>query len=129
MAIPKFQPLANASASTKKIAKPILGVILALLIGAFGLQATDNDLDLGKLLSGESVADSRIETTSDGTLLIGDYCKKDKYNCSDFKTQSDAQKVFTTCGGTGRDVNGLDGNNNGLACESLPDKSGKTSTE
>jgi len=93
------------------------------------LQASNNDLDLGKLMSGSSVSEAKVETTNNGTLLIGDYCKKDKYNCADFKTQADAQKVFETCGGQGHDANGLDGNNNGLACESLPNKQGKTSTE
>jgi len=122
MAIPKFKPLANLSDSNKKNLKPIVGVIIALLLAAFGLQASNNDLDLGKLLSGESVADSKIETLNNGTLLIGDYCKKDKYNCADFKTQPDAQKVFNTCGGLGRDVNGLDGNGDGVPCESLPKK-------
>lgn len=41
MAIPKFEPLANAGEGTKRIAKPILIGVVALLLGAFGLTATN----------------------------------------------------------------------------------------
>jgi len=51
----------------------------------------------------------------------GDYiCNSDSYNCGDFDTHNEAQAVFEVCGGVGNDVHGLDGDNDGIACESLP---------
>ncbi len=47
-------------------------------------------------------------------------CNSNKYNCTDFKTQSEAQNVFETCGGTANDVHRLDSDGDGVACESLP---------
>ncbi len=42
-------------------------------------------------------------------------------NCSDFSTHAAAQRWFTAHGGSAsNDVAGLDGNHNGIACESLP---------
>lgn len=42
-------------------------------------------------------------------------------NCSDFPTHAAAQEWFTAHGGSAsKDVAGLDGNHNGVACESLP---------
>jgi hypothetical protein len=42
-------------------------------------------------------------------------------NCSDFPTHAAAQRWFDQHGGsTGKDVAGLDGDHDGLACESLP---------
>ncbi|MFT4038134.1 MAG: excalibur calcium-binding domain-containing protein [Thermomicrobiales bacterium] len=45
--------------------------------------------------------------------------KKD-YNCSDFKTQKEAQKFFKRHGGPQQDPYNLDGDGDGIACESLP---------
>jgi len=45
----------------------------------------------------------------------------DTLNCGDFPCQSAAQDCYDYCMGlTGQDVHGLDGDNDGLACESLP---------
>lgn len=42
-------------------------------------------------------------------------------NCSDFPTHAAAQKWFDAHGGSpAHDVAGLDGNGNGVACQSLP---------
>lgn len=41
-------------------------------------------------------------------------------NCADFSTQAEAQEAFVAAGGPAVDPNGLDGDNNGVACESLP---------
>jgi micrococcal nuclease len=42
-------------------------------------------------------------------------------NCKDFATQREAQAYFTRLGGSRtRNVDGLDGNANGIACEALP---------
>lgn len=42
------------------------------------------------------------------------------YNCSDFKTQTEAQAFFEKSGGISNDTNRLDGNKDGVACQSLP---------
>lgn len=41
-------------------------------------------------------------------------------NCSAFATHEDAQEFFITAGGPERDPHPLDGDNDGIACESLP---------
>lgn len=52
---------------------------------------------------------------------IGDIvCSSDVYNCDDFDTHDEAQVVFESCGGLRNDVHGLDRDEDGLACESLP---------
>ena len=130
MAIPKFKPLANASAGQKKVFKPILIGLLALLLGAFGLEATNNDFDLGKLLGGSSLQESKVSRDESGNILfdkegnmVTDSTKGKKasdYNCDDFSTQPEAQSFFTKVGGTGNDLYRLDGDKDGTACESLP---------
>ena len=54
-------------------------------------------------------------------------CETNSFDCSDFCTQEDAQKIYNECkgsGGTGMeyvdDINHLDANSDGVACESLP---------
>lgn len=120
MAIPKFKPLSEASAGTKKVAKPVLMVIIALLLGAFGLEASNNDWDLGKLLSGSTVQEARVMRDKEGNVVTSGGKFTDEYNCDDFTTQNEAQKFFTNAGGTSQDTNRLDGDNDGTACESLP---------
>lgn len=47
-------------------------------------------------------------------------CTSDTYNCSDFSNQPEAQQVYDYCKAqVGTDIHKLDGDNNGLACESL----------
>lgn len=47
-------------------------------------------------------------------------CSHDAYNCSDFQEQEEAQSCFDYCmEQVGYDVHNLDGNGNGIACESL----------
>ena len=46
-------------------------------------------------------------------------CSTNTYNCTDFSTHAEAQSVFESCGGTANDIHRLDGDNNGIACESL----------
>ena len=41
-------------------------------------------------------------------------------NCGDFSTQTEAQACFIAAGGPARDPHRLDGDNDGIACESLP---------
>lgn len=126
--------------TTKK--KVLLGVFVVLL-GALGLEVSNNDFDLGSIMKGNSMADSKIERDANGNLLqneAGGFVTRimrdingdevpagtagakytDEYNCDDFKTQSQAQKFFTKSGGPSKDTNRLDGDNDGEACESLP---------
>ena len=42
------------------------------------------------------------------------------YDCSDFATQREAQRFFEDEGGPRDDPHGLDGDNDGIACEDLP---------
>jgi hypothetical protein len=122
MALPKLKALANTSEGTKKIVKPILVVLIALLLGAFGLEATNNDWDLGKLFSGSSLSESRVMRDKEGNVVTSGGKYTDEYNCEDFTTQDEAQKFFTNAGGVSKDTNRLDGDKDGTACESLPKK-------
>ena len=48
-------------------------------------------------------------------------CWSNLYNCSDFDTRAEAQACFDYCMTTvGYDVHRLDGDGDGIACESLP---------
>lgn len=148
MPIPKFKPMANASEGTKKVVKPILITLLALLAGAFGLEVSNNDWDVGSILSGNSAKDSKVIRDANGNVqrdasgkvltrirrdkqgnVVADNQAggkyTDEYNCSDFKTQPEAQSFFAKAGGTSKDTNRLDGDGDGVACESLPKGTGK----
>lgn len=123
MEIPKFKPLADASESTKSKLKPVLIGVIVLLLGAFGLESTNNDWDLGKLLSGSSMKEAKVLRDKSGNVVpVGTPGAKgtDEYNCSDFSTQAEAQIFYDKAGGVSSDVNRLDGNKDGVPCESLP---------
>ncbi len=49
-----------------------------------------------------------------------DLCKQDIFDCDSFKYQEMAQNFYEFCGGTENDVHYLDGDKDGIACESLP---------
>lgn len=113
----------------RKFAKGILGVVIVVLLAALGLEVTNNDFDLGTLLGGGSLGEAKMERDADGNLTgstLGQVCgdeAKDEYNCDDFATQEEAQAKMDQCTAEGRDVNRLDGDNDGVACESLPKSS------
>ena len=44
-------------------------------------------------------------------------CSSDQYNCGDFSSQSDAQRMYNYCYPFNGDIHRLDGDNNGLACD------------
>jgi len=46
-------------------------------------------------------------------------CNSNLYNCNDFDSRAEAQKVFDACGGIANDIHRLDVDKDGLACESL----------
>ena len=90
---------------------------------ATGLEIADKDFDLQTLWETGSLKESLLERDADGNLLnIGMLCDATAegyydYNCDDFLTQPEAQRVYEQCG---TDVNRLDGDNDGIVCESLP---------
>lgn len=105
-----------------KAARIALVAAFIALLAALGLEVSGNDWDLGKLIQTGSFQESKVENKN-GTWLIGEECTKDKMNCSNFTYQEDAQDLFNKCGGTDYDINGLDGDNDGIVCEALPSKS------
>ncbi len=111
-------------------ARIALAVVFFLLLAALGLETTNHDWDLGKLWETKSFEQSAVQRDSSGNILYDqegnittDATKgktADAYNCDDFATQSSAQSFFVKVGGVGKDVNRLDGNKDGVACQSLP---------
>ena len=102
----------------------VLIAILPLLL-ALGLEMTENDWDLGKAIETGSMSEAKIQRDDGGNLIIGAMCNPDDtfdYNCDDFSTQEEAQSVHDKCSTNGLDVHGLDGNGDGVACQSLPQK-------
>jgi hypothetical protein len=107
-----------------------LAIIFITLLAAFGLEVSQNDWDLGKLFQTGSFQESKVSRDEAGNILFdkqGNITtdkslgkKADDYNCDDFSTQPEAQTFFQRVGGVGNDVNRLDGNKDGEACESLP---------
>ncbi len=137
-----------SGSKSRKIAKGALGVIIVLLLGALGLEISNNDFDLGSIFSGNSVSESKILRDENGNLLRdenGDFITRimrdkegnvvpegqagakytDEYNCADFATQAEAQKFYLKAGGPSQDTNRLDGDKDGAACESLPNGTDK----
>jgi len=121
MAIPKLGQLANQSAGVKKVLLVVFGGALILLLAALGLEATNNDWDIGKLLTGSSLSEAKVMRDKSGNVVESGGKYTDEYNCTDFTTQPEAQTFFKNAGGPTTDTNGLDGDNDGIACESLPD--------
>ncbi len=98
----------------------MLGIGAVLLI-ALGLEATNTDVDLGKLVETGSLSESMIQRDENGKALYGATCEENVYNCSNFKTQPEAQEVYDTCTtAENRDRHGLDRDGDGIACQSLP---------
>jgi hypothetical protein len=100
--------------------KVLLGVII-ILLGALGLEASNTDFDLGKLLGGSSLQESKVMRDKEGNVVTDGSGKlTDEYNCADFDTQGEAQKFFDNAGGVSEDTNRLDGDKDGVACQDLP---------
>ncbi len=111
--------------------KKILLGIFAVLGGAFGLEATNNDFDMKKLIETKGDLNaSRVLRDKTGNVVTAEEVASgaktakytDEYNCDDFKTQSEAQAFFVKAGGVAGDTNRLDGNKDGIACQALPAK-------
>jgi ABC-type multidrug transport system fused ATPase/permease subunit len=113
-------------------ARVVLAVAFIAILAAFGLEASKNDFDVGKLIQTRSLQESKVSRDQSGNILfdkLGNITTDtsagktaNEYNCSDFKTQPEAQAFFEKVGGTQHDINRLDGNKDGVACESLPKK-------
>lgn len=109
-----------------------LAIIFFTLLAALGLETFQKDWDLQKLIQTKSFEQSQVSRDSSGNILFDpdgnmttDSTKgkeADKYNCDDFSTQPKAQTFFEKVGGTSHDLNRLDGDKDGEACESLPEK-------
>ena len=98
----------------------MIGAIIVLL-GALGLELSETDFDLGKMIETGSISESRIERDDSGNLIMGSMCGDAVYNCDDFRSQEEAQEVYDYCNfGDGNDPHRLDGDKDGIACESLP---------
>ncbi len=103
-------------------ARIVIGVVIVTLLLALGLEVSENDWDLGKMMKTGSIAESKIQRDEGGNLIMGAMCNPDEkfdYNCSDFETQAEAQEVYDKCSKNGLDVHGLDRDKNGVACQSL----------
>ncbi len=112
-----------------------LGIIL---LAAFGIEAYDYDLDLGKLWETGSIQESRVTHTQDGLKLMGSCALPTKgegdLNCANFATQAEAQAKYDQCATEiasynkgvdiakvrSLDIYRLDGDKDGIVCESLP---------
>ena len=106
---------------SKGTKKKILGGVIVVLLAALGMEVTSNDWDLGSILSGNSVSESKVQRDKEGNIVTdGSGKATDEYNCSDFGTKSEAQRFFEKAGGVGDDTNRLDGDKDGEACEDLP---------
>ncbi len=121
-----------SGSTSRKVTKGILGGIIVLLLGGLGLEVSNNDWDLGKLLDGSSMSDAKVARDDSGNLLrdkegnivTSGGKRTNEYNCDDFTSQPEAQNFFDKAGGVSSDTNRLDGNKDGVACQSLP-KAGK----
>jgi len=111
-------------------ARIFLAAAFFLLLAALGLEISEKDWDLGNLFETGSFQESKIMRDESGNFLydlqgniVTDSAKgkrADEYNCDDFSTQPQAQAFFEKVGGVGNDVNRLDGDKDGVACEALP---------
>lgn len=112
-----------SGSKTRKVGKGVIGAVIVLLVGALGLELTNTDFDLGKLLSGSSLSESKVMRDTQGNVVTDGTGKAtDAYNCSDFATQAEAQRFYDKAGGVGKDTNRLDGDQDGVACEDLPQR-------
>ena len=111
-------------------ARIALVIAFVALLGAFGLEVSKTDYDMGTLFRTKSFEQSKVQRDEKGNVLYDIFGnvttdetrgkKADEYNCDDFETQPDAQAFYEKVGGLGNDVNRLDGDKDGVACEALP---------
>lgn len=106
-----------------------IAIIFIVALGAFGLELGGADYDIGTLWETKSFEQSQVVRDDKGNILFdndGNFATNastgksaDDYNCNDFDSQAAAQKFFDNVGGTKYDMNRLDGDKDGVACEAL----------
>ena len=102
------------SGSTKrKVTKGIIGALIVIVLGYIGVELSTGELFLPTDENGNPIY---VERDENGTVTDV-HCTKNRFNCSDFKTQEDAQEVLHECGSD--DVNDLDRDKDNIACEEL----------
>ena len=106
--------------NTIKTGAAVVGGVAGL---ATGLEVADTDFDLKTLWETGSLKEALLERDSDGNIINTQrICDAQTegyydYNCDDFATQEEAQRIYEQCG---TDVSRLDGDKDGIVCESLP---------
>lgn len=106
----------------ERLAQAVAGARrLARLDAQVGLDSTLLTAAIAKIVpSGPAATATPKPATTSGAEGAADAPHKDK-NCSDFATQAEAQAYFVANGGgPTNNVDGLDRDHNGQACESLP---------
>ncbi|MEK7462700.1 MAG: excalibur calcium-binding domain-containing protein [Patescibacteria group bacterium] len=92
-----------------------------VLLAALGMEVSNTDFDLGKMMETGSMEESLIKRDTAGNPIFGATCEENVYNCGDFKTQNEAQEVYDTCHTSENiDRHGLDKDGDGVACQNLP---------
>jgi len=87
------------------------------------LEAKNNERGLWAdgVCAQEDTLDTKENNPVPTQSISNDYiCSYNAYNCTDFKTHAEAQKVYESCGGSSNDIHKLDGDLDGEACETLP---------
>jgi Excalibur calcium-binding domain len=75
---------------------------------------------MGKLLALLVLAALAVLLSASSAFASAPLATAAAVNCSDFSTQAAAQAYFISRGGPALDPEGLDGDGNGIACQSLP---------
>jgi hypothetical protein len=92
--------------------------IAVMLAAAFGMEVTNHDWDMNKLMHTGSFAESRVPRDEKGNMVLEKLCDGPDYDCKDFETQEEAQTYLVSCGKK-HDMYGLDRDKDGIACEDL----------
>lgn len=109
-----------SGSTTRKVSKGVIGGVIIILLAALGLEVSNTDFDLGKLLGGSTLSEAKVMRDKAGNVVTEGGKYTDEYNCADFSAQAEAQAFFVKAGGPSKDTNRLDGDNNGVACQDLP---------
>ena len=86
------------------------------------LEGAENYAKTNKLGIWSEKEENTSDTVEEITIPTSDeyLCNSNYYNCGDFQTHDEAQRVYEACGGPNSDIHKLDRDNDGVACESLP---------
>lgn len=107
--------------------------LIVVITLALGIHIADYDLDLETLFRTGSLTESRVQLKKWVKVVWSD-CLSDNVNCANFTTQWEAQTKYEACAdkiasqNAGKDkqaiknldIFGLDGDNDGIVCEALP---------